>query len=205
MADWKFQAKLMEAGIELDDPALNQTFVEQARSFLTLTQNSEASPEKLAELDDELCELFDSLHTVDLEEDLEKVEAIKENYSLKKQLRENQEALDKMKADLEEKEKRLAEKDTELEETRKKIPVEPPMPPTPPEPPKPTEAEIQAKKRNRLLAALAEAVRLNKSIQKGELIEMGVPANLFEGRMTFDYEGFTFDRQFFNQRWDISK
>jgi len=205
MSDWKWQVAIEEAGVDLDDPVLNEKFVNQARQFLELTMNPESSREKLEELDDALVALFDRLHTVDIEEDVEKIEAIRENYDLKRQLRENQEQLTKMKSDLDEKERLLSEKDVELEETRKKVPVEPP---TPPEPPQPTEAEIQAglkqKAREKLLHTLSEAARLDKAIQKNELIILGVPEKLFE-KFSFIFEGYTFDRPIFGQRWDISK
>ena len=62
---WKYQATMAENGItELSDPALSQSFVEQAEQFIASTLNPESHPAKLDELDVRLVELFYTLHDI---------------------------------------------------------------------------------------------------------------------------------------------
>jgi hypothetical protein len=236
MHDWKFQAILAENNIDgLDDACLNIRFVEQARQFMKATDNKEAHPGKLHQLDDELVKLFWELHEVDEEEDEEKVTAIKSNQEAKRMIADLQKEMDGMRkthvqlqAQLQELDKLKAEK-SEQERAKKlradrieaerikaekaekerveaeRIENERIEALKNATPPPPTTEQLLQKRKDRLMNALAEATATGRSIRQTDLLELGVPAEKFKSFMSFKYEGYEFLRPIFGQAWGITK
>lgn len=199
--NWKWQLTLDEVGISgLDDPLLNSNFVAKAREFLLAAQKPESDKAKLDELDQNLVELFYAHHTIEDEEDAEKVTAIRENAESKRIIAEMNETFSQITAENE-----TLKQENERIKQENELLKNPPPPLEPPGPPVPTPADIAKDKRTKLLAVLNDAARTNKAIKEVDLITLGVPVDLFKAAWDFKYEGYTFDRALFAKKWEISK
>ena len=184
---WKFQEVMEQNGVDdIDDSVLHTDFVFKAKKFLELAKNEDADPEKLNELDNSLVEFFNENHEISDDEDVEKVQALKENAALKSKGIELQIKLDEMALE-------LRNKEFEVEELKSKIP---PEPAEPDKKIKPLDKDAVAN------SILGNSMKSGKSLTTEQLQELGIPAEKLS-KSSFKHLGYLVSRSLFSRKWEV--